>query len=48
MASEPIFLDFMYYEMAKDIWDATRESYSNNENTSQLFEVKGMIHNLCQ
>ena len=40
--------DFMYYETAKEISDAKRESYFNNENTSILFEVKGMIHDLRQ
>ena len=43
-----IGVDFMYYEMAQEIWDAAMESYSNNENTSQLLEVKGMIHDLRQ
>ena len=38
-------VDFMYYETAKEIWDAAKQSY-NNENASQLFEVKGMIHDL--
>ena len=43
-----IVVDFMYYEISKEIQDAKRESYSNNENISQLFEVKDMIHNLQQ
>ena len=43
-----IGVDFMYYEMAQEIWDAAMKSYSNNENTSQLLEVKGMIHDLRQ
>lgn len=42
-----IGVDFMYYETTKEIQDATRESY-NNKNTSQLFEVEGMIHDLQQ
>ena len=28
--------DFMYYKTAKEIWDAARETYSNNENTFEL------------
>ena len=40
--------DFMYYKTTKEIWDTTRETYSDNENTSELFEVKGILNNLRQ
>ncbi|KAL6323004.1 hypothetical protein AAG906_023621 [Vitis piasezkii] len=30
--------DFMFYETAKEIWDATKETNSDKENTSELFE----------
>ncbi|GAV56850.1 UBN2_3 domain-containing protein [Cephalotus follicularis] len=33
--------NFMYYQIAKEIWDATRETYSNKDNTSAIFEIKG-------
>ena len=38
----------MYYKTAKEIWDAARETYSDNENTSKLFEVKGILNDLRQ
>ena len=31
--------DYPYYETAKEIQDAIKESYSDKENTSELFEV---------
>jgi len=41
-----IGLDFLYYATAKEIWDAVKETYSDNENTSQLIEIEGLIHDL--
>ncbi|KAL6316274.1 hypothetical protein AAG906_017904 [Vitis piasezkii] len=38
--------DFMFYETAKEIWDAAEETYSDKENTSELFEVKGILNDL--
>ena len=35
MANE-IGEDFMFYEMTKEIWDATKETYSDKENTSRV------------
>lgn len=32
--------DFMYYKMTKRIWDAGKETYSDNDNAFGLFEVK--------
>ncbi|KAB1997996.1 hypothetical protein ERO13_D12G055350v2, partial [Gossypium hirsutum] len=29
--------DFLLYKIAKEIWDAARETYSSFENTSELF-----------
>ncbi|GAV89710.1 UBN2_3 domain-containing protein, partial [Cephalotus follicularis] len=40
--------NFMYYQTAKEIWDATRETYSNKDNTSAIFEIKGILHDLRQ
>ena len=40
--------DFMYDRTAKEIWEATKESYSDKDNTSQLFEIKGLIDGLRQ
>ena len=38
--------DFTFYETAKEIWDATKTTYLNKENTSELFEVKGILNDL--
>lgn len=40
--------NFMYYKTAKEIWDAVHESYSNKDNTSAIFEIKGILHDLRQ
>ena len=39
---------FMFYQTAKDIWDAMKESFSNKDNTSELFEIKGILADLKQ
>ena len=38
--------NFMYYKTAQEIWEAVRETYSNKENTSVVFEIKGILHDL--
>ena len=38
--------NFMYYKTAKDIWDTARETYSNKDNTSAIFKIKGILHDL--
>ena len=38
----------MYYKTANEIWDAAKEMYSNNKNTSELFEIKGILYDLRQ
>lgn len=40
--------DFMHYKSAKEIWDAIKETYSNNDSTSALFEVKSILNDLRQ
>nr|CAN83808.1 hypothetical protein VITISV_026963 [Vitis vinifera] len=40
--------NFMYYGTAKEIWDATRETYSNIDNTSTIFEIKSILQDLRQ
>ncbi|KAK3012421.1 hypothetical protein RJ639_010652 [Escallonia herrerae] len=40
--------NFKFYETAKEIWENFKETYSDNENTSKLFEIKGILHNLQQ
>lgn len=36
--------DFIYYKT----WDAVMENFLDNENTSELFEVTGILNDLCQ
>ena len=40
--------NFMYYKTVKKIWDTTRDTYSNKDNTSAIFEIKGIFHDLKQ
>lgn len=40
--------NFMYYNTAKDMWDAAKETSSNIDNTSAIFEIKSILHNLRQ
>ncbi|KAK2970862.1 hypothetical protein RJ640_022304 [Escallonia rubra] len=40
--------NFMFYGTAKEIWENVKETYSDNENTLELFEIKGILHNLQQ
>lgn len=34
--------NFMYYDTAKEMWDAVKETYSNVDNTSAIFEIKSI------
>lgn len=40
--------NFLLYGTAKEIWDAAKETYSNSENTSELFQVEAQLHDLRQ
>ena len=41
--------NFLLYTTAKKKnWDATREACSSNENTVEVFEIKCLLHELCQ
>ena len=40
--------NFMYYKTAKEMWDAVKRSYSNKENTSEIFGLKSVLHDLRQ
>ena len=39
--------NFMFWD-TKEIWDATRETYFDNENTVELFKVKSILHHFWQ
>ena len=40
--------NFMYYKSTKEIWDVVRETYSNKNNTSTIFEIKEILQDLKQ
>ena len=37
--------NFLLYGTAKELWDVARETYSNSENTSKIFEIEATLHN---
>ncbi|KAJ1392584.1 Leucine-rich repeat domain superfamily [Sesbania bispinosa] len=40
--------NFMYYGTVVEIWNAAKETYSNVDNTSAIFEIKSLLHDLRQ
>ncbi|XP_073284992.1 uncharacterized protein [Primulina huaijiensis] len=40
--------NFLLYGTTQEIWEAAKETYSNNENTSELFEIETILHDLRQ
>ncbi|KAJ1421360.1 Gag-polypeptide of LTR copia-type [Sesbania bispinosa] len=40
--------NFMYYGTAVEISNAAKETYSNVDNTSAIFEIKSLLHDLRQ
>ncbi|XP_073016671.1 uncharacterized protein [Primulina eburnea] len=38
----------MFMKTAKDVWDSVKETYSDSENSSQIFELKAKLWNLKQ
>ncbi|KAK0586830.1 hypothetical protein LWI29_013031 [Acer saccharum] len=40
--------NFLLYETAIDIWEAAKETYSSNDNTSELFGIESILHDLQQ
>ena len=40
--------NFLLYGTAKEIWDATRETYSSSENTLELFHIEAILHDFLQ
>ena len=39
---------FMFFTLAKDVWDAVRESYSDSEDSFQIFEIKTHLWQMKQ
>ena len=40
--------NFLLYSTAKEIWDAARDTFSSKENTSELFQIESILHDLKQ
>lgn len=40
--------NFLLYGTAKEIWDAAKETYFNFDNSSELFAVESILHDLRQ
>lgn len=40
--------NFMYYGNVVEIWNAVKETCSNVDNTSSIFEIKNLLDNLQQ
>ncbi|EXB76298.1 MLO-like protein 11 [Morus notabilis] len=40
--------NFLLYGTAKEIWDAAKETYSNFDNSSELFSVESILHDRRQ
>jgi len=40
--------NFMYYKTIKEIWDVVKDTYSNVDNTSKIFGIKNVLHELQQ
>ena len=38
--------NFMYYCTTKEIWESAKATYSNVDNTSAIFEIKSILHDL--
>ncbi|KAL3512092.1 hypothetical protein ACH5RR_024809 [Cinchona calisaya] len=40
--------NFLLYDTTQEIWEAAKELYSNKENTSEIFEIESVLHDLWQ
>ena len=40
--------NFLLYYMAREIWETAHETFSNSENTSELFHMKNELQDLKQ
>ncbi|RVX04713.1 Retrovirus-related Pol polyprotein from transposon TNT 1-94 [Vitis vinifera] len=40
--------NFLSFDTAKEIWDTTKETFSDKENTSEIIQIEGILHNLRQ
>ncbi|RVW79569.1 Retrovirus-related Pol polyprotein from transposon RE1 [Vitis vinifera] len=40
--------NFLFYDTTHEIWMAAKETYSDSDNTADLFDIKGALHDLRQ
>ncbi|RVW68334.1 hypothetical protein CK203_064538 [Vitis vinifera] len=40
--------NFLSFDTAKEIWDIAKETFSDKENTSEIIQIEGILHDLCQ
>ncbi|RVW35969.1 Retrovirus-related Pol polyprotein from transposon TNT 1-94 [Vitis vinifera] len=40
--------NFLSFDTAKEIWDTAKETFSYKENTSEIIQIEGILHDLCQ
>ena len=40
--------NFLKYETATEVWEATKDTYSHKDNTPKLVAIEGVLHNLWQ
>ncbi|KAA8530837.1 hypothetical protein F0562_005539 [Nyssa sinensis] len=52
MASQLMTTDigenFLSFDTAKEIWDMAKETFSDKENTSEIIQIEGILHDLRQ
>lgn len=40
--------NFLFYFTAKEIWDAAQDTFSSMENTTKIFQIENIFHDLRQ
>ncbi|RVW87157.1 Retrovirus-related Pol polyprotein from transposon TNT 1-94 [Vitis vinifera] len=40
--------NFLSFDTAKEIWDTAKETFSDKENTSEIIQIEGILHDLRQ
>ena len=38
--------NFLLYKSIKEIWDMAKETYSSIENTTEIFKIESILHDL--
>ena len=40
--------NFLSFDTTKEIWDIAKETFSDKENTSEIIQIEGILHDLRQ